>query len=116
MTQYDAIATPILNWDATPSNPEAYRAILPAEDIIVKRTVAMSPEAGLSKLSAKLDFVHPDSADPIVLNTILWKYARGLASKPPPPRHSPALAPAAHRSQSRAAKDKRRSARNDDDD
>ena len=116
MTQYDAIATPILNWDAIPSNREAYRAILPAEEIIAKKTVAASPEAGLSRLSAKLDFSHPDSADPAVLNTILWKYARGLDSKPPPPRHSPALAPAPPRSQSRAAKSKRRQTRRADDD
>ncbi|HLJ57489.1 MAG TPA: alkaline phosphatase family protein [Chthonomonadaceae bacterium] len=94
LSQYDAIAGPILDWDTAPSNREPYRALLPDEAIIAKRTVASSREAPLSKLTARLDFVHPDSADPEILNAILWKYAKGMNAVPPPPRHSPALAPA----------------------
>ncbi len=88
LTQYDAIAGPILDWTNLPSNREPFSAILPAEEIICKRTAAGSRQARLSALTEKLDFVHPDSADPEILNAILWKYAHGLDSIPPAPRHA----------------------------
>jgi YVTN family beta-propeller protein len=115
MSQYDAIAAPIQDWDAAPSNREPYNPILPEEGIIAKLASASPRESRLAALSSKLDFVHPDSADPTILNAILWKYAHGLNSTPPAPRHSLALAPpAAAKSAHRSLKP--RAVRRDDDD
>jgi hypothetical protein len=94
MSQYDAIASPILDWDTTPSNKARYEAILPAEEIIAKKAGGGAAAAALTKLTKKLDFVHPDSADPTSLNAILWKYAKGMTAKVPPPRRSVTLLPA----------------------
>jgi YVTN family beta-propeller protein len=110
MSQYDAIASPILDWDATPTNKARYVAILPAEEIIAKRAGGGAAAAALTKLTKKLDFTHPDSADPTILNEILWKYAKGMNAVVPPVRRSIAITPMAGKGPVKA------SARRDDDD
>ena len=109
MSQYDAIASPILDWDASPSNKSRYDAILPAEEIIAKRAGGQAA-AALTKLTRTLDFTHPDSADPTVLNAILWKYAKGMSAVVPPVRRSVALMPMTGQKTGKSA------ARHDDDD
>ena len=92
MNQYDAVATPILDFGAAPSeNAGAYTATLPDTSILCEvapaapKTSALFP---LEALSAKMDFVHPDSAPARLLNEIVWKSVKGVRSRMPAPRHS----------------------------
>ena len=94
MNQYDAIATPILDFDtSTPAamNRGVYTATLPDTSILGadratgKMASALFP---LEQLSAKMDFIHPDSAPAALLNEVIWKSIKGVNSKMPAPRHS----------------------------
>ncbi len=94
MSQYDAIANPILDFDNTNSNSAVYNAILPAQAVINEIALNApkgSPRARLAKLTSTMDFTHPDSADPRLLNEVIWKSVKGIHSNPPAPRHSLAL-------------------------
>ena len=92
MSQYDAVANPILDFDNAPTNGAAYTAILPSAAIVGDRLAVNlpknSPLSRLAKMSAQLDFTRPDSADPKTLNEILWKGIKGINSKMPEPRHA----------------------------
>ena len=111
LTQYDAIANPISDFDTGPRNRDPYSAILPAKEAICK----MNPErrtTGLSNAmrdliarSDKMDFDHPDKAPAYELNQILWKSIKGVDSTMPEPRHALVL-----------TKDAERHAHADDDD
>ena len=89
MSQYDAVATPILDWDTAPNNGAAYTATMPAASIIGEVAPAMAqlspkdPRRHLELLSAKMDFVDPDSAPADLLNQIIWKSVKGAGSKMP---------------------------------
>ncbi len=116
MSQYDAIANTIGNFDTVPSNGAPYTAVLPDASIIIEKNPPMTKLARgtmayhLARLSQKMDFVHPDAAPPALLNQIIWKTVKGMNSKVPAPRHSPLIArllgpgsaPSAHK---RAARD-----------
>ena len=91
MNQYDAIATPILDFDTTPSNTGVYTATLPPASILSGVAPAMSNAGALlplEKLCATMDFVHPDSAPENILNQVIWKSVKGVHSKMPALRHS----------------------------
>ena len=91
MSQYDAIANPILDFDTLPSNNGQYAASLPDTSILsgvapsMKSAGALLP---LEKLCATMDFVHPDSAPEALLNEVIWKSVKGVHSKMPAVRHS----------------------------
>lgn len=89
MNQYDAIATPILDFAKTPAtNGGTYTATLPDASILGE--IAPSAKTAflpLEELSAKMDFVHPDSAPAKLLNEVIWKSVKGMNSKMPAPRH-----------------------------
>jgi hypothetical protein len=106
MSQYDALALPILDWDSKPSNIEPYTATLPAKEIIAQ----MNPKAGdeLTAASDKMDFSHADAAPANELNQIIWKSVKGKDAKMPAPRNS--LVSPARQGIKQAAKDE------DDDD
>ena len=101
MNQYDAVASPILDFNAVANgfnaNPEPYSAVLPAANLIgqLNPTTALAKakmaERRLVELSNKMDFVHPDSAPPALLNEILWEGLKGGGSKMPAPRHDAAI-------------------------
>jgi YVTN family beta-propeller protein len=106
MSQYDAIARPITDWDSTPSNIEPYTAILPAKEIIAqlnpaRRAVKQARTDATDALVAEsdqMDFTHADAAPASLLNQIIWKSVKGPASEMPAPRFSavsPILGPAA---------------------
>jgi len=94
LTSYDAVASPIMDWNSQPANNAPFTATLPAQSIIC----AQSPD--LSKLSSsdpmrrmmirasQMDFVHPDSAPERELNEMIWKSVKGMNSKMPAPRHT----------------------------
>jgi hypothetical protein len=97
MSQYDALALPISDWDNKPSNSEPYTAILPAKDIIaaisprVSRATtqaSMQSQEGLAAASDKMDFSHADAAPADELNQIIWKSVRGPDSQMPAPRNA----------------------------
>ena len=114
MSQYDAIAKPITDWDTTPSNDEPFDPILPDKAIIAAMNVrgggggarGTVPHAAadardaalyaqLQAASDQMDFIHPDSAPARPLNEIVWKSVRGPDAVMPAPRHvllSPATA------------------------
>lgn len=88
LNQYNAVATPILGWDSEPNNAAPYAAILPEKEIVCAKAKANGATDALAKLTAKLNFDLPDSADPELLNAILWKHAYGLKAVPPKPRYA----------------------------
>jgi len=93
MSQYDAVATPILDFGSgTAGNGEPYAATLPTASILCEiaptQKTAFLP---LELLSAGMDFVHPDSAPAALLNQIVWKSVKGVHSSMPAPRHSALL-------------------------
>ena len=91
LSQYDATADPIGYtgsvstgvWNSIPVNNRPYSALAPVADLFAQRNPAPgsvppgSVAAHLLKLSNTLDFTHPDSADPAVLNQILWVSVKG---------------------------------------
>jgi YVTN family beta-propeller protein len=94
MSQYDAIALPIDDFDNTASNAEPYTAILPAKQIIADVTSllhigATDPaKAQLIADSSRMDFSHADRAPADQLNRIIWQSVRGTGSVMPPPRNT----------------------------
>jgi DNA-binding beta-propeller fold protein YncE len=90
MCKYDAVARPIMNWDAEPRNAGVYKAILPPADILrdtnsEKNEVRpYSPEARLMDESLKMDFERADKAPADLLNEVMWKLTRGVEEKVPP--------------------------------
>ena len=92
MNQYDAVASPILDFstDAT-ANASVYASTMPAAGILGEITPAAKIGSALfplEQLSAKMDFVHPDSAPAALLNEIIWKSVKGVHSKMPATHHS----------------------------
>jgi hypothetical protein len=96
MNQYDAVATPVLDWNSSPSNAAAYEAIMPDASIIAERNAALNPFAPVSPearamldQSQAMDFTVADRAPAELLNQIIWQTVKGPGSVMPPPRHGP---------------------------
>jgi YVTN family beta-propeller protein len=89
MSQYDAVADPILDWSDSPSNDEAYDAIAPSQQIISERNPkeselsANDPRLKMARESDKMDFTHPDAAPALELDQIVWKTVKGPDSAMP---------------------------------
>ena len=94
MSQYDAVATPILDFDTTAGNATPYAAILPPLNVISDLNpslLALRPgtvQYHMAQLSNTMDFVHPDSAPAHLLNDIVWKSVKGVHARVPAPRHT----------------------------
>jgi YVTN family beta-propeller protein len=101
MTQYEAIAAGIDDFDESPSNAEPFKAILPSVDLV--SDVAPEPDNfGLAdpmrqmiELSDRMDFSHADAAPTELLNEVVWKSVHGPHSAAPARRVSNTLAPSA---------------------
>jgi YVTN family beta-propeller protein len=97
MSQYDAVATPIMDWDPTGSNLAAYDVLAENQSIVnqwnpsVASLPANSPMRRLVAIANKMDFIHPDSAPDALVNEMLWKSVRGASSVMPAPRHTLSL-------------------------
>jgi YVTN family beta-propeller protein len=89
LSQYDAVADPIMDWDTTTSNAEPYDAILPAKEFIAQRNPSprdMTIDDSRLKMainSAAMDFSHADAAPTRELNEIIWKTVHGADSQMP---------------------------------
>ncbi len=94
MSQYDAVATPILDFTPVAANNGPYTAVPAAQSIITETNppvAALKPGTTalhLAKLSLKMDFIHPDSAPSGPLNEMIWKSVKGMQAKMPAPHHS----------------------------
>jgi DNA-binding beta-propeller fold protein YncE len=94
MSQYDAVANPILDFDDEPSNNGKYAAMLPTMGVICDQNPKMmvlkhrDPRRKLALQSLAMDFDHPDSAPARRLNEVIWKTVKGSKSRMPAPRHS----------------------------
>ncbi len=104
MCQYDAAASPILNWTFDgPANLEPFDA-LPADAALIAET---NPERGaagpagneklaaMQRRAAAMDFAHADRAPADELNRMIWASVRGVDSAMPPTPAGPAPAHAA---------------------
>ncbi|CCW34565.1 Phosphoesterase family protein [Chthonomonas calidirosea] len=94
MSEYDALANPILDWDTAPHNNAPYTALLPPKRIIAEHNPsksALKPGSVLYRLVAEadhLDLSHADAAPVQQLNKMIWVSVRGLKSPMPPPRYT----------------------------
>jgi YVTN family beta-propeller protein len=97
MSQYDALALPLMDWDTTPSNAEPYDAVLPPREIIAQTNPilprltqgqSLTPLEQLAAASDQMDFTHADAAPADLLNQIIWKSVKGADSHMPRPRNS----------------------------
>jgi hypothetical protein len=92
LTQYDAIATPILAFDSQPSNGAAFNAIKASQDVMCQKVSRLvlakgNPMRKWAIESAKMNFDVPDSAPSAKLNEVLWKSVKGPNSKMPKIQH-----------------------------
>lgn len=83
MSQYDAVATPILCFGKTADNIEPYTAIKPSRDIVCKVNTRNSYRA---KDSEKIPRFAEESEIDEELNDILWKSIKGTHIPAPKPR------------------------------
>jgi len=89
MTQYDAVADPIMDWDITPSNSAPYDAITPSPKLIAQRNPKLEdltqsdPRRAMELASARMDFTHADAAPALELDQIVWKTVKGPGSQMP---------------------------------
>ncbi len=94
MNLNDAVASPIEDWDQTPTNAPAYSAILPDIKYIAETNTprAQLPETDprnkLARQSEAMNFDQADKAPAGLLNQIIWKSVKGPDSKMPPPKKS----------------------------
>jgi len=111
MSQYDATANAILDFDTIPSNGLPYTAVQPDAAIIAdlnpSTLSALKPGTvayHLARLSQKMNFSQEDMAPADLLNQIIWKSVKGMNSPMPAPRHRiVAVRPAAAAGRTHAA-------------
>jgi YVTN family beta-propeller protein len=97
MTQYEAIAAAIDDWDSSPSNADPFTAIVPSPDLVTdlnpqpQALSAADPVRKLVELSDRMDFTRADAAPTALLNEVVWKSVRGVHSEPPARREANSL-------------------------
>ncbi len=93
LTQYDAVANPILGpFDKTSTNTAPFNAVKATQSIMCEKVPTQvarrdNPMHKAAVESAKMNFDLPDSEPPAKLNEIIWKSVKGPQSKMPAPRH-----------------------------
>ena len=89
LSQYDAVADPILDWSDAPVNSAPYEAIAPSGSIIaeinpkVADLSAGDPRIELALRSDRMDFTHADAAPAAELDEITWKTIKGPTAEMP---------------------------------
>jgi len=89
MSQYDAVADPIMDWDGSPTNAAPYDAIAVSPEMIAERNPKESelsagdPRLKMALESEKMDFTHADAAPALELDQIVWKTIKGPESAMP---------------------------------
>jgi len=83
LSQYDAVADPIMDWSDAPSNAEPYEAKMPPAVLFTEINPAPSeltagdPRIEMALRSARMDFTHADAAPAAELDEITWKTVKG---------------------------------------
>jgi len=94
LTQYDAIANPIDDFDNAPSNNAQYSATPASNQVMCEKVPSLvkfkfnDPMRKWALESAKMNFDIPDSAPADKLNLILWKSVKGPRAVMPKSRHA----------------------------
>jgi hypothetical protein len=92
LSQFDAVADPIMDWDSSPANADPYHAILPSTELVGQRNPnaramsASDPRLQMALRSGEMDFTHADAAPAQELNEIIWKSVKGVDSHMPASR------------------------------
>jgi YVTN family beta-propeller protein len=92
LSQYDAVADPIMDWDKKASNGDPYHAIVPSKAIIAETNPKLAelskhdPRRAMAIRSEQMDFSHEDAAPALELDEITWKTVKGPYSAMPKPR------------------------------
>jgi hypothetical protein len=99
MSQYDAVATPIMDWDTAPNNAAPFNAIKPTREIIAERNspknapnIFTPEQRAMIEQSERMDFSVADRAPADELNQIIWQTVKGPGAVMPPSPHGPVLA------------------------
>ncbi|HZZ43740.1 MAG TPA: beta-propeller fold lactonase family protein [Tepidisphaeraceae bacterium] len=91
LSQYDAVADPIMNWDTAPNNIAPYFATMPPKSLIAKINPSASalapgdPRRSMAEASDKMDFIHADAAPAREVDEITWHLVRGPTAPLPHP-------------------------------
>jgi hypothetical protein len=92
LSQYDAVADPIMDWDDAPSNDEPFTAIAPS-DAVMRETnprardlSAYDPRRRDAIESDQMNFARADAAPADRLDEITWRSVRGMQSQIPASR------------------------------
>jgi hypothetical protein len=89
LSQYDAVADPILDWDSAANNLEAFTATMPPKQLIAKmnpQTTGLAPtdpRVHMADASEAMDFSHADAAPARELDEITWKLVKGIDAPMP---------------------------------
>ncbi len=92
LSQFDAVADPILDWDKSPANAAVFTPTVPSKELIAELNPQVSelhfgdPRIKMARQSEKMDFTHADAAPSRQLNEIVWQTIRGPRSQMPSPR------------------------------
>lgn len=87
MSQYDAASKSMWRCFNDTSNNEIFNSVPAKVDLNEKNTVSNSKSTSfLMEQSEKLALEREDIADETLMNTLLWKYVRGVNSELPAPR------------------------------
>ena len=92
LSQYDAVADPIMDWNTSPTNAAPFTAAIPSKQLIAELNPQVSalprsdPRLRMAKQSEAMDFTHADAAPSRQLNEIVWKTVKGPPSHMPAPR------------------------------
>ena len=89
MTQYDAAATPILDFDTAPNNGSVFVPQMPSAFITQTARIPSkhSPLYKLAVMTQGMDFTQEDKAPAQLLNQVIWQSVKGVGSAMPAPRH-----------------------------
>jgi YVTN family beta-propeller protein len=94
LSQYDAVADPMMDWDRSPSNNEIYDAKLPPQSLIAETNPKISelragdPRIEMAQRSERMDFTHADAAPALELDEIVWRSIKGSDSQMPLPHRT----------------------------
>ena len=94
LSQYDAVATPILDFDTAPSNGAVYPVQMPSSLVtqIARIKGKSDPLYKLAVMTQGMDFTQEDKAPAQLLNQVIWQSVKGVGSPVPALHHSPIIA------------------------
>ena len=94
MSQYDAVATPILDFDTAPNNGCGLRGADAQQPGHADRPHQGQehPLYKLALMTQGMDFTQEDKAPAQLLNQVIWQSVKGVGTTVPALHHSPIIA------------------------